>query len=122
MGIFNFFGLGSKEEEKKKAPQDDFEGMQTTVIGEDSNVLGAEYRYNIPVLRDYISMHPNSAFAHYMLAELLLDQGNTKEAKKEFITGLKLENHHSDHHLDQDEVKLKKKAKSKLEKALGQKL
>ncbi len=120
MDLFNFFGLGKDKRQKSNYGID--ETMQTTQIGEDKSVLGAEYRYNIPVLRDYLLTNPNSAFARYMLAELLLDQGDLRHAKKEFMLGQNLEKEFGEQELTKDERQLKKKAKAKLEKALGHKL
>jgi arylamine N-acetyltransferase len=117
MSFLKFFGLGNKKEYGSIE-----ETMNTTLVGEDSSILDSSYRYNIPTLTDYLKDHPKSCFAHYMLAELLLDQGSIREAKKEFLLGQENENEASENTMTKEERKLKKKAKSKLEKQLGYKL
>ncbi len=113
MGILEYLGLGGKKSSSQSTAIDT---MQTTQVGEDPMVLGAGFRYNIPVLKDFIKDNPNSIFGHYMIGELYLDNGDLGRARKSYITARELEKQIGEESLEKGEQKLKKKAKFKLEK------
>lgn len=118
--------LKQKKKLNKKFQNKSYHGieetMNTTMAGLDPEISGAANYYTIATLTDFLRVEPQSAFAHYMIAELYLDNGDITKARKEFMIGQKMEAKFPEQILTNEEKKLKKKAKAKVEKRLGYKL
>jgi hypothetical protein len=118
MEIFSkLFGLFNSKKNNS------FEGtINTTLVGLEVSNQTKSQKYNIATLHDYLKDNPTSSFARYMLAEVLLDKNDIVNARKEFMIALKLEKKYKEQILTQEEKKLKKAAKAKIEKRLGYKI
>ncbi len=120
--ILTLLGFKKKPQSKQQQQDNELDLFQTTVVGAEPKNQRKNKIYNVATLNEIVAEHPNAAFPRYMLAEILLDQGDIMNARKEFMKAQKAEKQFKQYELTKEEIKLKKIAKAKLEKKIGYKL
>ncbi len=120
--FLTLLGINKNSTSEKHNEVQNLDIFQTTAVGSDPKNNRKNKIYNVATLNEIIKEHPRASFPRYMLAEILLDKGDISNARKEFMKAQKDEQKYKQYELTQEEIKLKKIAKAKLEKKIGYKL